>query len=157
MRNEQAVGKKEQFWPIFGCCTADSQTDTGRHQLYNNGSHVLFSTAWKWSQIKQKLSIFSNLVNGVPEGGERRDGGGRGDGHRGGRRRRPLRRLRPRPARNSASKALETAAEVLRRDERCLRAGASCSLQLKIPVTISLISSVQCGPVTRSAVLSKGN
>ena len=35
--------------------------------------------------------------------------------------------------------------------------GASCSLQLKIPVTISLISSVQCGPVTRSAVLSKGN
>ena len=34
--------KKEQFWPFIGCCIADSQTDTGRHQLYNNGSLVLF-------------------------------------------------------------------------------------------------------------------
>ena len=31
--------------PFFGCCTADSQTDAGRHQLNNNGSLVLFSTA----------------------------------------------------------------------------------------------------------------
>ena len=38
--------KKEQVWPFLGCCTADSQTETGRHQLYNNGSLVLFSTAW---------------------------------------------------------------------------------------------------------------
>ena len=37
--------KKEQVWQFFGCCTADSQTDTGRNQLYNNGSPVLFSTA----------------------------------------------------------------------------------------------------------------
>ena len=28
--------------PFIGCCTADSQTDAGRHQLYNNGSLVLF-------------------------------------------------------------------------------------------------------------------
>ena len=34
--------KKEQVWPFFCCCTADSQTDTGRHQLYNNGSLVIF-------------------------------------------------------------------------------------------------------------------
>ena len=34
--------KKEQVWPFFGYCTADSQTDA---QLYNNGSLVLFSTA----------------------------------------------------------------------------------------------------------------
>ena len=40
----QAVEKKNMF---VGCCTADSQTDTGRHQLYNNGSLVLFSTAWQ--------------------------------------------------------------------------------------------------------------
>jgi len=39
-------GEKEQVWPFFGCCTADSQTDAGRHQLYNNGSLVLFSIAW---------------------------------------------------------------------------------------------------------------
>ena len=37
---------KEQVWPFFGCCSADSQTDAGRHQLYSNGSLVLFSTAW---------------------------------------------------------------------------------------------------------------
>ena len=37
--------KKEQVWPFFGCCTADSQTDAGRNQLYNNDSLVLFSTA----------------------------------------------------------------------------------------------------------------
>ena len=39
--------KKEQVWPCFGCCTADSQTYTGRHQLYNNDSLVLFSIAWQ--------------------------------------------------------------------------------------------------------------
>ena len=38
--------EKEQVWPFFGCCTAYSQTDTGRHQVYNNDSLVLFSTAW---------------------------------------------------------------------------------------------------------------
>ena len=38
--------KKEQIWPFFGCCTADSQTYAGRHQLYNNGSLVLLPTAW---------------------------------------------------------------------------------------------------------------
>ena len=37
--------KKEQVWPFFGCCTADSQTEAGRYQLYNNGSLVRFSTA----------------------------------------------------------------------------------------------------------------
>ena len=37
--------KKEQVWPFFGCCTADSQTDAGKHQLYNNGSLNFFSTA----------------------------------------------------------------------------------------------------------------
>ena len=37
--------KKEQVWPYFGYCTADSQTDAARHQLYNNGSLVLFYTA----------------------------------------------------------------------------------------------------------------
>ena len=37
--------KKEPVWPFFGCCTADSRTDAGRHQLNNNSSLVLFSTA----------------------------------------------------------------------------------------------------------------
>ena len=37
--------KKEPVWPFFCCYTADSLTDTGRHQLYNNGSLILFSTA----------------------------------------------------------------------------------------------------------------
>ena len=37
--------KKEQVWPFFGYCTADSQTDAGIHQLYNNGSLDLLSTA----------------------------------------------------------------------------------------------------------------
>ena len=37
--------KKEQVLAFFGCCTADSQTDTGRHQLNNNGSLVIFYTA----------------------------------------------------------------------------------------------------------------
>ena len=41
-----SVGKKEHVWQFFGFCTADSQTDTGRHQLYNDGSLVIFSTAW---------------------------------------------------------------------------------------------------------------
>ena len=36
--------KKEQVRPFFGCCTADSQT--GIHQLYNDGSLGTFSTAW---------------------------------------------------------------------------------------------------------------
>ena len=38
--------KKEQVWPFFGCYTADSQTAADRHQLYNNGSLVIFSIAW---------------------------------------------------------------------------------------------------------------
>ena len=38
--------------PFFGCCTADSQTDVGRHQLYNNGSLVLFSTPWIRNNLK---------------------------------------------------------------------------------------------------------
>ena len=38
---------KKQVLPFFGCCTADSQTDAGRYQLFNNGSLVLFSTACK--------------------------------------------------------------------------------------------------------------
>ena len=33
---------KKQVLPFFGCCTADSQTDAGRHQLFINGSLVLF-------------------------------------------------------------------------------------------------------------------
>ena len=37
---------KQHVWPFFGFCTADSQTDAGRHQLYNNVSLVLFSTPW---------------------------------------------------------------------------------------------------------------
>ena len=41
-------GKKNKFDKFFGCCTADSQTDAGRHQLYDNGSLVLFSTACFW-------------------------------------------------------------------------------------------------------------
>ena len=38
-------GKKEHILSFCSCCTADSQTDAGRHQLYNTGSLVLFSTA----------------------------------------------------------------------------------------------------------------
>ena len=34
-------GKKNKF----GYCTADSQIDADRHQMYNNGTLVLFSTA----------------------------------------------------------------------------------------------------------------
>ena len=40
--------KKEQVWPFCCCRTADSQIDAGhpgRHQLHNNGSLVLVSTA----------------------------------------------------------------------------------------------------------------
>ena len=40
---DQAV---EKSLAIFYCYTADSETDTGRHHLYNNGLLVLFSTAW---------------------------------------------------------------------------------------------------------------
>ena len=36
--------EKEQVGTFVGCCTADSQTDAGRYQLYNNGSLVLFYT-----------------------------------------------------------------------------------------------------------------
>ena len=45
-----AISKKWKKTSLasFGCCTADSQTDAGRHQLYNNGSLVLFSTAWSF-------------------------------------------------------------------------------------------------------------
>ena len=44
---EDDAWKKEQVWPFCCCCcAADSQTDAGRHQLYNNGPLVLFSTAW---------------------------------------------------------------------------------------------------------------
>ena len=35
----QTVDKTASF-AIFGCCTADSQTEAGRHQLSNNGSLV---------------------------------------------------------------------------------------------------------------------
>ena len=35
-------GKKNKFGHFCGCFTADSQTDTGKHQLYNK---VIFSTA----------------------------------------------------------------------------------------------------------------
>ena len=38
-------GEKNQFGHFCCCCTADSQTGAGRHQLYNNGSLVLHSTA----------------------------------------------------------------------------------------------------------------
>ena len=41
-----AVEKRTSL-SIFVCCTADSHTDTGLHQLHNNGSLVLFSIAWK--------------------------------------------------------------------------------------------------------------
>ena len=34
--------KKEQVWPFLGCCTADTKTDVGRHQLFNNGLLVFF-------------------------------------------------------------------------------------------------------------------
>ena len=37
----QAVEKRTCF-AIFYCCAADSLTDAGRHQLYNNGSLVPF-------------------------------------------------------------------------------------------------------------------
>ena len=55
-------------WPFFGYCTADSQTDAGIHQLYNNGSHVLFSTAWKKASVETRVegqisqTIFSHLL-----------------------------------------------------------------------------------------------
>ena len=42
-----------------GCCTADSQTDAGRHRLYNNGSLVLFSTAW--SNVMKINKLFLHL------------------------------------------------------------------------------------------------
>ena len=37
-----SIGKKELVWPLFGCCTSDSQTDAWRHQLNNNGSSLFF-------------------------------------------------------------------------------------------------------------------
>ena len=40
----QAVEKQKEVLPYF--CTADSQTDAGRHQLFNNDLSFLFSTAW---------------------------------------------------------------------------------------------------------------
>ena len=33
--------RKEHVWKFLGCCTADLQTDTGRHQLYNLFFHYL--------------------------------------------------------------------------------------------------------------------
>ena len=36
---------KEQVWPFCCCCIADLQTDSGRYQLYNNGSIVFFTSA----------------------------------------------------------------------------------------------------------------
>ena len=41
----QAVEKRTSL-DIFWWCAADSQTKAGRHQLYNNGSFVLFSTIY---------------------------------------------------------------------------------------------------------------
>ena len=56
---EQAVRKNKQIWPLFGFCTADSQTDTGRHQLYINGLLVLYSTAW----YSHSISLFKHFDN----------------------------------------------------------------------------------------------
>ena len=53
--------KKDQVWPFFGCCTADSPTDKSRHQPYNNGSLVLFSAAWWWCVTFWKLPARSHM------------------------------------------------------------------------------------------------
>ena len=44
-------GKKNQFGHFLVVVSADSQADAGRHQLYNNGSLVLFSNAWSCQPI----------------------------------------------------------------------------------------------------------
>ena len=58
--------KKEQVWPFFGCCTADSQTDNdaSRHQLYNNGQLVLFSNACIFLNGIVCTSIYESLPDG---------------------------------------------------------------------------------------------
>ena len=55
---------KEQVMPFFGCCTADSQTNKVRHQLYNNGSLVLFSTVWSWLKAAEITKTFSEHFDG---------------------------------------------------------------------------------------------
>ena len=51
----QAVEKKNMF---VGCCTADSQTDTGRHQLYNNCSLVFPPLLGLMSFLLPETNIF---------------------------------------------------------------------------------------------------
>ena len=60
----QAV-EKAQVRPFYGCCTADSQTDTGRHQLYNNSSLVHFSLRYIRTLVgRTEPTSLTNVGNG---------------------------------------------------------------------------------------------
>ena len=52
----QAVVKKTSL-AIFCCCTADSQTDAGRHQLYNNGLLALPLLDHGHGQLKLRFAF----------------------------------------------------------------------------------------------------
>ena len=72
-----SIGKKNKFGH-FGCCAADSQTDTGRHQLYN----LLVFFHWmlwlsKASYPSFTLLPYCNTLNLAP--GDHRRGGVQGE------------------------------------------------------------------------------
>jgi len=52
----------EKFGNFFGCFTADSQTDAGRHQLYNNGSLVLFPLLGSWLSWRARIATLEPEV-----------------------------------------------------------------------------------------------
>ena len=55
--------EKRTSLAILGCCTADSQTDAGRHQLYNNNWLVLF---YSIARSLTKLQYFSKVTSPTP-------------------------------------------------------------------------------------------
>ena len=72
--------KKEQVWPFFGCCTSDSQTDEGRHQLYNNNCcccllfFPLLDIKWTHPSLFQVQSAIESCVTNGEAGEKQRRG-----------------------------------------------------------------------------------
>ena len=61
--------KKKPVWPFFGCYSADSQTDAGIHQLYNNGSLGVFPLLDEYeSRCLKGLTVDTALFQIIPRG-----------------------------------------------------------------------------------------